>query len=62
MIISTYGTGFLLNKKLKPTSVVIRVSMSPPLDGLEKVVESMPYLADADIREWQGYDDDPCNW
>lgn len=61
MIISTYGTGFLMFKKLKSTSVVMQVILFPPKDDLDKTVESITFPHDVEIREWQGYDD-PCAW
>ena len=61
MILSTYERGLLSYRRLKPTSPVEAVLLFPTGDSLEKVVESMPYLADTDIREWQVYDN-PCTW
>ncbi len=61
MILTTYESGFISYKKLKPTSPVEAVLLFPTGDSLEKVVEALPYLADTDIREWQVYDN-PCTW
>lgn len=61
MILSTYESGLLSYRRLKPTSPVEAALLFPLVDSLEEVVESMPYLADTDIREWQVYDN-PCTW